>query len=47
MRRRVAVIILSRNLPEAVDRLVRGIRCYDLDDTDIYVVEAGTDRDKL
>ncbi len=47
MRRRVAVIILSRNLPEAVDRLVRGIRRYDLDDTDIYVIEAGTDRDKL
>jgi hypothetical protein len=47
MRRRVAVVILSRNLPEAVDRLVRGLRRYDLDDTDIYVIEAGTDRDKL
>jgi hypothetical protein len=47
VRRRVAVIILSRNLPEAVDRLVRSIRRYDLDGCDIYVIEAGTDRDKL
>jgi hypothetical protein len=47
MRRRVAVIILSRNLPDGVDRLVREIRRFDLDDTDIYVVEAGTDRELL
>jgi hypothetical protein len=47
MRRRVAIVILSRNLPHAVDRLVSTFRRYDLEETDIYVVEAGTDRDKL
>jgi len=47
MRRRVAIIILSRNLPDAVDRLVSTFRRYDVEDTDVYVVEAGTDRDKL
>jgi hypothetical protein len=47
MRRRVAIIILSRNLPQAVDRLVATFRRYDVEHTDIYVVEAGTDRDKL
>jgi hypothetical protein len=47
MRRRVAVIILSRNLPEGVDRLVDTFRRYDVEDTDIYVIEGGTDRDRL
>jgi hypothetical protein len=47
MKRRVAIIILSRNLPEAVDRLVGTFKRYDVEDSDIYVVEAGTDRDKL
>lgn len=47
MKRRVAIIILSRNLPEQVDRLVREFRRYDTDDTDIYVVEAGTERENL
>jgi hypothetical protein len=47
MKRRVAIIILSRNLPDAVDRLVGSFRRYDVEESDIYVVEAGTDRDKL
>jgi hypothetical protein len=47
MKRRVAIIILSRNLPQAVDRLVGTFRRYDVEESDIYVVEAGTDRDKL
>jgi hypothetical protein len=47
MKRRVAIIILSRNLPDAVDRLVGTLRRYDVEDSDIFVVEAGTDQDKL
>lgn len=47
MKRRVATIILSRNLPERVDQLVRELRRHDNDDLDVYVVEAGTDRERL
>lgn len=47
MRPRVAVIILSRNLPDQVDALVRSIRKHDVDHSDVYVVEAGTDRNRL
>ena len=45
--KRVATIILNRNLPEVTDRLCEHIQKYDGDVTDIYVVEAGSDRDKL
>jgi len=44
---RVAIIILSRNLPERVDKLVREFRKYDLNEADIFVIEAGTDRELL
>lgn len=47
MKPRVAVIVLSRNLPERVDGLVTTIREHDVDHSDIYVIEAGTDRDRL
>jgi len=45
--RRVATIVLNRNLPEATDRLVEHINQYDGDVTDVFVVEAGSDDDKL
>lgn len=45
--RKVATIILNRNLPEVTDRLYEHIKKYDGDMTDIYVVEAGSDEDKL
>ncbi len=44
--KRVATIILNRNLPEVTDRLVEHIREYDGDVSDIFVVEAGSDNDK-
>lgn len=44
---KVATIILNRNLPEVTDRLVEHIEKYDGDVTDIFVVEAGSDKEKL
>jgi hypothetical protein len=43
----VATIILNRNLPAVTDRLYQHLETYDGDCTDVYVVEAGSDRDKL
>ncbi len=45
--KRVATIILNRNLAEVTDRLYEHLQTYDGDDTDIYVVEAGSDTDRL
>jgi len=45
--KRVATIILNRNLPEVADRLCAHLQMYDGETTDIYVVEAGSDTDKL
>jgi len=44
---RVATIVLNRNLPDVTDRLCEQITKYDGDVTDLYVVEAGSDADKL
>jgi len=41
--KRVATIILNRNLPEVTDRLVEHLRRHDGDATDAFVVEAGSD----
>lgn len=43
----VATIILNRNLPEVTDKLFDHLRDYDGDITDIFVIEAGSDSDKL
>jgi len=43
----VATIILNRNLPKPTDKLYQHIKKYDGEVTDIYVVEAGSDKDKL
>jgi len=45
--KRVASIILNRNLPDVTDRLHEHLAKFDGDLTDIYVVEAGSDADKL
>ena len=44
---KVATIILNRNLPEVTDRLCEHIMKYDGDVADVFVVEAGSDREKL
>ncbi len=43
----IATIILNRNLPDVTDRLWEHVNRFDGDCTDIYVVEAGSDLDKL
>lgn len=45
--KRVATIILNRNLPEVTERLYEHLSKYDGDQTDIYVVEAGSDPGRL
>lgn len=45
--KKVATIVLNRNLPDITDRLCDSLSQYDGDVTDIYVVEAGSDDDKL
>ena len=45
--KRVATIILNRNLSDVTDKLVHHLQKYDGDQTDIFVVEAGSDRDKI
>ncbi|MER2519185.1 MAG: hypothetical protein ABTQ34_00665 [Bdellovibrionales bacterium] len=47
MNKRVATIILNRNLPEATDRLYDHLIKHDGDFTDVYVVESGSDPDRL
>lgn len=44
---KVATIVLNRNLPDVTDRLCEQIKEHDGDLTDIFVVEAGSDNDKL
>lgn len=41
--KRVATLILNRNLPEVTDSLVEHIKTYDDLETDIFVIEAGSD----
>lgn len=45
--KRTAAIILNRNLPAATDALYEHLMEYDGQFTDVYVVEAGSDADKL
>lgn len=42
-----ATIILNRNLPDVTDKLCESLRRNNGDRTDIYVVEAGSDKNKL
>ena len=43
----VATIILNRNLPDPTDRLYEHLIKYDGDQTDVYVVEAGSAKNNL
>lgn len=45
--KKVATIILNRNLPEVTDSLCAHIERYDSEYTDIFVVEAGSDDGRL
>lgn len=45
--KKIATVILNRNLPEVTERLYEHLSKYDGDQTDIYVVEAGSDASKL
>ena len=42
-----ATIILNRNLAGPTEKLYKHLEKYDKSDTDIYVLEAGSDKDKL
>ncbi|MDC0408502.1 hypothetical protein OAM36_03065 [Candidatus Pelagibacter sp.] len=44
---RVATIILNRNLPEVTNKLYEHLQKYDQNLTDVFVLEAGSDPDKL
>ena len=43
----IATIILNRNLPKATDNLYDHLIMYDGTDTDVYILEAGSDKNKL
>jgi len=45
--KKVATIILNRNLPFITDRLCEHLVFHDGDITDVFVVEAGSDNEKL
>jgi len=45
--KRVATIILNRNLPEVTNSLYEHLMYHDADLTDVYVVEAGSDPERL
>jgi hypothetical protein len=45
--KKTATIILNRNLPEETNALVGHLKKYDGDFTDIFVVEAGSDKNNL
>lgn len=45
--KKVATIILNRNLPDVAEKLYESINRNNNEFTDIYIVEAGTDKDKL
>ena len=45
--KRTATIILNRNLPKETDSLVEHLVKFDGNYTDIFVVEAGSNKDNL
>jgi len=45
--KKTVTIILNRNLPDITDNLYESIRKHNLSKTDIYVVESGSDKNKL
>lgn len=47
MKPRVATIVLNRNMPDVTDRLVERILSQNNGETDVYVVESGSERANL
>lgn len=45
--KKVATIILNRNLPGPTNQLYRHLKKFDHDHTDIYILEAGSDKSNL
>jgi hypothetical protein len=45
--KKTAIIILNRNLPKETNKLVEHLIKFDNDHADIFVVEAGSDKDRL
>jgi hypothetical protein len=45
--KKVATVILNRNLPEPTDRLVEHLALHDSGATDVFVLEAGSDKHNL
>jgi hypothetical protein len=45
--KRVATIVLNRNLPDVTDALCAHLSKYDGEHTDVFAVEAGSDDDRL
>ncbi len=45
--KRVATLILNRNLPEVTDRLAEHVQIHDGDLTDVFVIEAGSTAGQL
>ena len=45
--KRVATIVLNRNLPDVTNRLCEHLQAHDGDASDIFVVEAGSDAKRL
>lgn len=45
--KRVATIVLNRNLPDVTNRLCEHLQAHDGEASDIYVVEAGSDAGRL
>lgn len=43
----IATLILNRNLPAVTDKLVEHLQRWDGELTDVYVIESGSDEDKL
>ena len=47
MKKRVATLILNRNLPKPTDNLFNHLKKFDGDLTDIFVIESGSDSNNL
>ena len=47
MKKKTATIIINRNLPDVTDNLVNHLIEYDGDFTDIFVIEAGSEKNNL
>lgn len=45
--KRVATLLLNRNLPEVTDKLYNHIKRYDGNITDIYIIESGSNKNRL